>query len=144
MPGDLCIAPGVILLFTLWWFFSHFSASFARIVRPYRHQLEVRDPIWGDEWSHSLHWQSINWDFSRGFPVLKIHLCIAPGFILLSPWPLDDKSDWRDIGASGLWLGTRTVFVGTATLAQFFFDATHAPWTTGKLWFMKPEGSMSR
>ena len=45
---------------------SFFHPSW-RIVRSYRSHLEVRDPIWGDDWSQCLHRQSHSWDFPGFF-----------------------------------------------------------------------------
>ena len=42
---------------------------------------------------------------------------------------ISDRRDW--LGASGLWLGTRTGVGGTATLAKSFFE--RCPWLHGQL-----------
>ena len=44
-------------------------------------------------------------------------LCTAPGIISLSPLSLATEVTEATLGASGLWLGTRTGAGGTATLS---------------------------
>ena len=78
-------------------FFSFLLPSWPA-VRSWPH-LEVRDPIWGDDWLHS---PFIRWSPSRGFPeyssaVRQIwgDLCIAPCIISLSP--LSIATDMTDM-----------------------------------------------
>ena len=56
------------------------------------------------------------------------YLCTALGIISLSP--LLSLATDATLGASGLWLGTRTVAGGTATLAKSFFG--RSPWLHGQ------------
>ena len=52
----------------------------------------------------------------------------VPGIISLSPLSLATDVTDATLGASGLWLGTRTGAGGTATLTEFFFlAAAHGP-----------------
>ena len=55
-------------------------------VRSYRPHLEVRDPTWGNGWSHTLHWQSPSW----GFPQLqgKCQICAQALIISWQTWLL--------------------------------------------------------
>ena len=75
-------------------------------------------------------------------------LCTAPRIISLSPLPLATDVTDATIGASGLWLGTRTGAGGTATLTEsFFWPQPMAPWTTGpsqsiKIAEIKMEGDL--
>ena len=77
-----------------------------RAVRSY---LEERDPIWGEDWSHSLFIRrSPSWGFlgfSSAVRQMPGDLCTAPRIILLSL--VTDVTD-ATLGTSGLWLGTRT------------------------------------
>ena len=70
-------------------FFDSFLLPSWRAVRSYRFNLEVRDPIWGDDWSHSLHRRV---EVFRCFPQLP-DLCTAPRSITLS---LADRRHWHD------------------------------------------------
>ena len=79
-------------------FLLSFLFHASRAVRSYRYHLEVRDPIWGDYWSHSLH-QTV----SRGSPKFSSNREVNtsrpiynPGIISLSPLSLSDRRDWRD------------------------------------------------
>ena len=54
----------------------------------------------------------------------------APRAISLSPLTLATDVTDATLGASGLWLGTRTEAGGTATLAKSFFG--HSPWVHGQ------------
>ena len=68
----------------------------------------VFDPIWGDEWPHSLYYTSLSWGFPGFFPAVRQmlgDLYTALGIISLSPlsltdgrgirgkWPLARKQD---------------------------------------------------
>ena len=56
----------------------------------------------------------------------------APRIISLSPLSLATNVTDVTIGASGLWLGTRTGAGGTTTLTEsFFWPQPMAPWRTG-------------
>ena len=89
-----------------------FLHPFWRAVRFYRPNLEVREPIWDDDWSHSLLRRCPSWGFS-GFSLAVKNM---PGDLCRSPYhKLTDVTDVT-LGASGLWLGTRTGADGTATL----------------------------
>ena len=56
----------------------------------------------------------------------------APRIISISPLSLATDVTDATVGASALWLGTRTGAGGTATLTEFFFwPHPMAPWTTG-------------
>ena len=87
-------------------------------VRSNQPHLEERDPIWGDDWSHS---PFIRWSPNWGFPGFSLavrqmpgDLCTAPGIIILSPLSLVTDVTF---GASGHWLGTRIGAGAIATLA---------------------------
>ena len=76
-------------------------------VRSYQPHFEVRDPIWGDDWSHNLHRLSPSWGspgFSSAVRQMPGDLCTAPGIISLPRLLLTDVT----LGASGLWLDTWT------------------------------------
>ena len=65
--------------------------------------------------------------FSLAVRQMLEDLCTAPRIILLSPLSLVTDVTDATLGASGLWLGTRTGAGGTATLTEsFFFDCS--PW----------------
>ena len=90
-------------------------------VRSYRFHLEVRDPIWGDDCSHSpFNRRFPSWGF-QGFSSdvrqMRGDLCTAPEIISSSPLSLATDVIDVTLGASGLCLGTRTGAGGTATLA---------------------------
>ena len=55
--------------------------------------------------------------FSSDLSQMPGDLCTAPGIISLSPLSLATDVNNVTLGASGLWLGTRTGAGGTATLA---------------------------
>ena len=57
-------------------------------------------------------------------------LCTAPRIISLSPLSLATDLTNETLGASGLWLGTRTGAGGTATLTKRFFG--RSPWLHGQ------------
>ena len=57
-------------------------------------------------------------------------LCTAPRIISLSPLSLATDVTDATLGASGLWLGTRTGAGGTATLTESFFG--RSPWLHGQ------------
>ena len=60
------------------------------------------------------------------------NLCTAPGIISLSPLSLATDVTDPTLGATDLWLGTRTGAGGTATLTKtFFLPQDMAPLTTG-------------
>ena len=58
------------------------------------------------------------------------HLCTAPGIISLSPLSLGTDVTDVTLGASGLWLRTRTGAGVTATETESFFGRT--PWLYGQ------------
>ena len=61
-------------------------------------------------------------------------LYTAPRIISLSPLSLAPDVTDETLGASGLWLGTRTGAGSTATLTEIFFfflSQPMAPWKTG-------------
>ena len=69
-------------------------------VRSYWPHLEVRDPIWNDEWSHSPHRLSPSWGFpgvSLSVSYISEDMCKAPGIIPISPLALDDRHDCLNI-----------------------------------------------
>ena len=86
-------------------------------MRSYWPHLEVRDPIWADDWSHSpFIRRSPSWDFpefSSAVRQMPGDLCTGPGIISLSPLSLVTDVALR---ASALWPGTQTEAGGTATL----------------------------
>ena len=106
-------------------FFPSFLLPFCRAVRTYRHRFEWRDPIWGDDWSHSLFIKrSPSWGFLGFSSVVRQmpgDLCTAPRIISLSPLSLATNVTDATLEASDLWLGTRTGADGTATRAWSFF-----------------------
>ena len=71
-------------------------------------------------------------------------LCTAPRIILLSPLSLATDVTDATLGASGLWLGTRTGAGSTATLTESFFG--RSPWLHGQhTWSpMKPTFHVSK
>ena len=78
-----------------------------------------------------------NWGFPRLSSAVREmpgDLCTANrGVISLSPLSLASDVTEMTLGASGLWLGTRTGAGGTATLAWcFFWPQPMAPWTQKK------------
>ena len=90
-------------------------------VRSYRPHLEERDPIWGGHWSHSPYIRrSPSWGFlgfSSAVRQMTGDLYTAPRIISLSPLSLASDVTDATLGASGLWLGTRTGAGGTFTLS---------------------------
>ena len=115
-------------------FLLSFLLPSRRVVRCYRPHLEEKDPIWGDDWSHSPFIErSPSWGFlgfSSAVRQMPGYMCTAPRIISLSP--LSFATDVTDVtlGASGLWLGTRTVAGGTATLTESLFG--RSPWFHGQ------------
>ena len=106
-----------------------------RALRSYWPHLEERDPIWGDDCSHSpFIRRSPSWYFlgvSSAVRQMPGDLCTAPRIIPLSSVSLATDAT---LGTSGLWLGTRTGIGGTATLTKsFFWPQPMAPCTTGTL-----------
>ena len=59
------------------------------------------------------------------------YLCTAPRIISLSALSLATDVTDATLGASGLWLGTRTGAGDTATLTESFFG--RSPWLHGQL-----------
>ena len=59
-------------------------------------------------------------------------LCTVPRIIALSSLSLATDVTDATLGASGLWLGTRTRAGGTATLTESFFFG-RSPWLYGQL-----------
>ena len=57
------------------------SSPFLTAVRSYRPHLEEWDPIWGDDWSHSLHRVSLSW----GFPGFSSVVMQMPGDLCTDP-----------------------------------------------------------
>ena len=116
----------------------HFLHSFLllswRAVRSYRPHLDERDPIWGNDWSHSpFIRRSPSWDFlefSSAVRQMPRDLCTTPRIISLSPFSLATDVTDATLGASGSWLGTRTGAGGTATLGWSFFG--RSPWLHGE------------
>ena len=94
--------------------------------RPFH--LSFHFSSWRDDWSHSLHRRSDIWgfpEFSIAVRYMTGDLCTAPSIISLLPYhPLTDVTDLT-LGASGLWLGTRTRAGGTAILAWSFLTVAH-------------------
>ena len=107
-----------------------------RAVQSYRPHLEERDPIWGDDWSHSpFIRRSPSWGFpgfSSAVRQIPGDLCTVPGTISLSPLSLATDVTDVTLEAIFLWLGTRIGAGGTATLAKsfLFLPQPMAPWTT--------------
>ena len=117
-------------------FLDSFLLTSWRAVRSYRPHLEERDLIWGEDWSHGpFIRRSPSWGFlgfSSAVRQMPGDLCTAPRIISLSPLSLATDLTDETLGASGLWLGTRTGAGGTATLTKsFFWPQPMAPWTTG-------------
>jgi len=63
--------------------------------------------------------------FSSAVRQMPGDLCTARRFISLSPLSLATDVTDATLGASGLWLGTRTGPGGTATLTEIFLAAAH-------------------
>ena len=85
----------------------------------YRPHLELRDPIWGDDCSHSLHRRSLSWDFRRVPSVLSEiagDLCTAPVSSNFHPYHYLTGVTDMILGASGFCLGTRIGAGGTTTV----------------------------
>ena len=59
------------------------------------------------------------------------YLFTAPRIISLSPLSLATNVTDAELGANGLWLGTRTGAGATATLTESFFD--RSPWPHGQI-----------
>ena len=82
-------------------------------------------------------WQSASWGFlgfSSAERQMPPDLCKTPRIISLSPLSLVTDVTDTTLGASGLWLGTRTGASGTATLTEkFFWPQPMVPLSTG-LW----------
>ena len=95
----------------------------------YRPHMEGRDPIWGDDWSHSpFIRQSPSWGFLGFISAVRQmpgDLCTTPRIISLSPLSLATDVTDATLGVSGIWLGTRTGAGGTATLTESFLAAAH-------------------
>ena len=67
-------------------------------------------------------------------------LCTAPRIISLSPLSLATDLTDETLGASGLWLGTRTGVGGTATLTEsFFLAAAHGSMDNSSLKVLETE-----
>ena len=116
-------------------FLNPFLLPSWRAVRSYKPRLEERDPTWGDDWSHSSFIRrSPSWGFlgfSSAVRQMPGDLYTAPRIISLSHLSLATDVTDSTLGASGLWLGTRTGAGGTATLTEsFFWPQPMAPWTT--------------
>ena len=112
-------------------FLNSFLLPSWRAVRSYRPHLEERDPIWGDDWQHSLF---IRWSPSWGFlgfssAVKKMpgDLYTAPRIISLSSLSLATDVTDMTLGASGSWLRTLTGAGCTAGLAWIFFGPSLWP-----------------
>ena len=108
------------------------SFSIPDVLQSYQPHLEVRDPIWGDGCSHSLHWWSPSWSFpgfSSAVRQMPGDLCIAPGITSLLPLSLTIRCDWRDTRGSRFWLGMRTGAAGNTTLAWSYLLQPMAPYT---------------
>ena len=92
-----------------------------RVVRSYWRHLEEIDPIWGDDLTHSPFIRRPSscgfLGFSSAVRQMPGDLCTAARIILLSPLSLATDVTDATLGASGLWLRTRTGAGGTATLA---------------------------
>ena len=118
-----------------------------RAVWSYWPHLEERDSIWGDDWSHSSFIRrSPSWGFlgvSLAVRQMPGDLCTAPRIILLSPSLASNVID-ATLGASVLWLGTRTGDGGTTTLTESFFG--RSTWLHGqqdKLTIVRSESGIS-
>ena len=76
---------------------------------------------WGNDWSHDpFIRRSPSWDFlgySSAVRQLPGDMCTAPRIISLSPFSLATGLTDATLGASGLWIGTRTGVGGITTLA---------------------------
>jgi hypothetical protein len=104
-------------------------------VRSYRPHLEEKDPIWDDDRSHSRTIRrSPSWGFlgfSSAVRQIPGTLCTAPRIISLSPLSLATAMTHATLGASGIWLGTRTWTADTATLTEVFWSQPMVSLTTG-------------
>ena len=61
--------------------------------------------------------------------ITKINCCVYSGIISLSPLSFAIEMTDAKLGASGLWLETRTGAGGTATPSKFFWPQPMTPWT---------------
>ena len=86
--------------------------SFLSLPSPFLPHLEERDPIWGNDLSHSpFIRRSPSWGFmgfSSAVRQMPGDLCTAPRIISLSLLSLATDVTDATLGASGLCLGTRT------------------------------------
>ena len=98
------------LIYPLSSFLTSVFLHLCRPVRSYWRHLEERDPIWGNDWPHSLHHKVSQLKIpglSSAIRKISGNLCTVPELALVSPLSL---SDWRD--ALSIW--------------------SLAPWTTGQ------------
>ena len=103
-------------------FLLSFLLPLRHAVRAYWPHLEESDPIWSDDWSHSVHRRSPSWGFP-GFSLaagqMPGDLCIVPD-IISSSLSLADRWNWRD--SRDRW----SLAGGTATIELGFFG--RSPW----------------
>ena len=116
-------------------FILSFLLHSRRALWTYWHHLVVRDPVWGNDWSHSLFirrspCREFPWFFSAVRQIPEA-MCTAPLIISLSLLSLATDVTDATLAASGLWLGIGTWATGTATLTESFFG--RSPWLHGQL-----------
>ena len=115
-----------------------FLSPFWRIVRSYRPHLEVRELIWGDDWSYSLYPRFFSLglrEFSSALRKMS-DLCTAPGIISLSPLSLADRRDWRV--TRGKWFLARNSdrsWWHRQTSLKFFLAAAYGPMDSRSRWW---------
>ena len=100
-----------------------FFPSFSLMCSPSWHHLELRDPIWGDDWGIAFI-DDLLVEVLRGFLSCKVNsksLYTVLGIISLSSIAL---SGWHDTRTSGHWLETRTGDSDTLNL-KLFLSAIH-------------------
>ena len=122
-----------------WWawscplWFPFFLPSW-RAVRSYWSHLEERDPIWGDDWSHSLFIRrSPSWVFSGVFLGCKANArrsVPSPQDHFIITLAISDQRNWRH--TRGKWPLARNPdrsWWHRHTNWKFFWPQPMAPWT---------------
>ena len=82
--GLIAVSPDSEIFYPPCPFLLSFLLLSWRALRSYRPHLETKDPIWGDDWSHSLHRRSPSWsfpEFSSAVRQMPGDLCTAPVII---------------------------------------------------------------
>ena len=97
--------------------------------------LEGRDPIWGDDWSHSLHRRSPSWGFPGFFLSYKVNSSRSvhnPRYHLIITLSLGDRADWHNtLDKRPLARNPERSWWHRHTSLKFFWPQPMAPWTAG-------------